>query len=117
MRINERQLGFFLSRVPEVMYFVYAPHTHKLYIFINVPTTVFGKPICLEWCLERLSTVMKWTPMEVRVYDYLQQERQLVRLFPIQLQQSVLGYSFVEAAHKARPSLDQIPSMQRRTEM
>ena len=93
MRINERQLGFFLSHVPEVMYFTYSPPNHKLYIYINVPKTVSGKSICLEWCLERLSTVMKSASMEVCVYDYLEQERQLVRLFPIQLQPSVPGYS------------------------
>ena len=94
MRINERQLDFSLSNVPEVMHFTYTPLNHTLFIFINVPTTVFGKPICLEWCLERLSTVMKRTQMEVRVYDYLEQERQLVHLFPIELQPTVLGYSF-----------------------
>jgi len=117
MRINERQMGFFLSRVPEVMYFTYSPCGHKLRFFINVPSTVFGKPICVEWCLERLSTVMKWTPMEVRVYDYLQQERQLIRLFPMQLQPTVLGYTFVDAVHKVRPTLEAVSRMQRRTEM
>jgi hypothetical protein len=81
MRINERQLGFFLSDVPEVMRFTYSPHNHKLYIFINVSTTGIGKEICLEWCLERFSLVMKRISMEVRVYDYLQRERQLVCLF------------------------------------
>jgi hypothetical protein len=117
MRINERQIGFFLSRVPEVMYFTYEPCGHKLYFFINVPSTVFGKPICLEWCFERLSWVMKWAPMEVRVYDYLQQETQLVRMFPMQMQPAVLGYSFIEAMHKARPTLEELPSMRKRTEI
>jgi hypothetical protein len=84
MSINERQLGFFFKRdVPEVMHFTYSPHNHKLHIFINVLTTGIGKEICLKWYLERLSTVTKLAPMEVRVYDYLQPERQLVRLFPI----------------------------------
>jgi hypothetical protein len=117
MRINERQLGFFLSRVPEVMSFTYERCGHKLHFFLNVPSTVFGKPICLEWCLERLSTVMKWAPMEVRVYDYLKQDTQLVRLFPIQLQPSMLGYSFVDAFHKARPSIESLPNLRKRTEM
>jgi hypothetical protein len=94
MRINERQLGFFLSHVPEVMYFTYSPPNHKLYIYINVSKTVSGISICLEWCLERLSTVMKSASMEVCVYDYLEQERQLVRLFPIELKPPVPEYSF-----------------------
>ena len=94
MRINEHQLGCFLGKVSEVMCFTYSPLNHKLHIYINVPTTAFGKSICLKWCLERLSTVMKRTSMEVRVFDYHQQERQLIRLFPIHLQPSVSGHSF-----------------------
>jgi hypothetical protein len=95
MRINERQLGFFLSDVPEVMRFTYSPHNHKLYIFINVSTTGFDESICLEWSLERLSTVIKWAPMELRFYDYLEQERQLVRLSPIELQLSSVDNGFI----------------------
>jgi hypothetical protein len=106
MRINEHQLGFFLGKVSEVMCFTYSPLNHKLHIYINVPTTAFGKPIFLEWCLERLSTVMKRTSMEVCVYDYLQRERQLVCLFPIQLQPSVLGYTLTN--QKVRLTLGKI---------
>jgi hypothetical protein len=91
MRIDEHQLGTSLGHVPEVMYFTYEPCDHKLHIFINVPTTLFGKPIGLEWCFERLSTVIKWAPMEVRVYDYLQQEHQVVYPFPTQLKPSVIN--------------------------
>jgi hypothetical protein len=113
MRINMRQIGFFLSRVEEVMYFMYQPREHKLVFFINVPSTVFGKPICFEWCLERLSTVISWAPIYVRAYDYLQQETQLARLIPIQLQPSVLGWSYVDALLKARPSLEQMSTLQK----
>jgi hypothetical protein len=115
MRINMRQIGFFLSRVEELMYFMYKPHENKLVFFINVPSTVFGKPICFEWCLERLSTVISWAPVYVRAYDYLQQETQLARLIPIQLQPSVLGWSYVEAVHKARPSLEQLANLQKQS--
>jgi len=104
MRMDERQIGFLLSRVENVMHFTHEPCGNKLFFFINVPWTFFGKPICFEWMFERLSYVMKWTPMQVRVYDYLQQETQLVHLMPIQMQPSLLGYSFVEAVQKARPT-------------
>jgi hypothetical protein len=111
-RVNMRQLGFFLSRVEQLMYFTYEPCGHKLIFFINVPSTVFGKPVCLEWCLERLSTVLVWSPIQIRVYDYLDQETQLVKLVPIQFQPNLMGYSFVEAVHQARPTLQSMASLQ-----
>jgi hypothetical protein len=112
-RVNIRQVGFFLSHVPEVMYFTYEPCGHKLIFFVNVPSTAYGKTICLEWCLERLSSVISWSPIEIRVYDYLQQETQFVQLVPIDFQPNLLGYSFIEAIHKARPSLDQLVNLQK----
>jgi len=111
-RLNLRQIGFFLSRVPEAMYFTFSERTNKIHFFLNVPSTVFGKQICLEWCLERLSFVTQWAPIEVRAYDYLRPELQLTRLVPIQFQPNVLGYSFVEAVHKARPTMEQLKQMQ-----
>jgi hypothetical protein len=116
MRVNTRQIGFFLSRVENVMYFTYEPYNHKLVFFINVSSTFFGKPICLEWCLERLSTVVSWAPIRIRTYDYLQKQIELTRLFPIQLQPSLLGYEFVEVAHKARPNLQSLPVLQHQKE-
>jgi len=113
MRINERQIGFFLSRVESVMYFTYEPYGNKLIFFINVPSTGFGKETCLDWCLERLSTVVTWAPIKVRTYDYLQPETQLVQLIPIQFQPALLGYQFVDAVHKARPTLESLPLMQK----
>jgi hypothetical protein len=112
MRINLRQVGFFLSRVPEAMYFTFDRRCNKINFFLNVPSTMYGKPICLEWCLERLSFVSSWAPIQVRAYDYLQQEVQLVRLMPIQLQPNLLGFSFVDAVHKARPTAEQLLRMQ-----
>jgi hypothetical protein len=112
MRLNLRQIGFFLSRVPEAMYFTYSEHANKISFFLNVPSTVYGKPICLEWCLERLSFVSQWAPIQIRAYDYLDQETQLVRLLPIQLQPNLLGYSFVDAVFKSRPTLEQLSKMQ-----
>jgi hypothetical protein len=112
-RINVRQIGFFLSRVENVMYFTYEPCGNKLIFFINVPPTMFGKPCCLEWCLERLSSVMTWSPIQIRVYDYLQHETELVQLVPIQFQPSLVGYSFVDAVHKARPSLESVANLQK----
>jgi len=95
------------------MYFTFEPCGNKLKFFLNVPSTVFGKPICLEWCLERLSFVTQWAPIQIRAYDYLQPEIQLVRLVPIQFQPpNLLGYSFVEAVQKARPTLEQLAQMQ-----
>jgi len=111
-RLNLRQIGFFLSRVPEAMYFTFSERTNKIHFFLNVPSTVFGKQICLEWCLERLSFVTQWAPIQVRAYDYLRPELQLTRLVPIQFQPNVLGYSFVEAVHKARPTMEQLKQMQ-----
>jgi len=114
MRINERQLGFFLSHMPEVMDFTYEPCGQKLSIFLNIPSSAFGKSICLEWALQRLSTVMKMAPMEVRVFDYLRPEIQLIRRVPMELQPAVLGYSYVDAVHKARPNMEQIKDMAKR---
>jgi len=111
-RLNLRQIGFFLSRIPEAMYFTYSEHANKINFFLNVPSTVYGKPVCLEWCLERLSWVTQWAPIKVRAYDYLQPEVQLVRLVPIQFQPNVLGYSFIEAIHKSRPTMEQLTKMQ-----
>jgi hypothetical protein len=112
VRINLRQIGFMLSQVPEAMYFTFSQRTNKLNFFVNVPSTVYGKPICLEWCFERLSFVTQWAPIQIRAYDYLQPETELVRLVPIQFQPNLLGYSFVDAVHKARPTLEQITQMQ-----
>jgi hypothetical protein len=112
MRLNLRQLGFALSHIEQVTYFTYNEHAHKINFFINVPSTVYGKPICFEWILERLSFVSSWAPMRIRAYDYLEQDIQLVRLFPVELQPNLLGYSFVDAIHKARPSLDAITAAQ-----
>jgi len=112
MRLNLRQIGFFLRRVPQLMYFTYSKRANKINFFINVPQDFYGKPICFEWCLERLSWVTQWAPIEVRVYDYLQQDTQLVRSVPITLPSNLLGWSFVEAVHKARPSLEQLAKIQ-----
>jgi len=112
MRLNIRQIGFFLSRVPEAMYFTFNERANKISFFLNIPSTVYGKPICLDWCLERLSFVSQWAPIQIRAYDYLEQETRLVRLLPIQLQPSLLGYSFVDAIHKSRPTLEQLSKMQ-----
>jgi len=116
-RINVRQIGFFLSRIEQVMYFTYEPCSNKLIFFLNVPSTVFGKPICLEWCLERLSSVVTWSPIKVRAYDYLQQETQLVQLVPIEFQPSLLGYSFIDVVHKARPNLESLANLKKRQQV
>ncbi|CAF0783616.1 unnamed protein product [Adineta steineri] len=112
MRINLRQIGFFLSRVPEAMYFTYNRRCNSISFFLNVPSTMYGKPICLEWCLERLSFVSSWAPIKIRAYDYLDQATELVRLMPMQLQPNLLGYSFVDAVHKARPTVEQLKKIQ-----
>jgi len=111
-RLNLRLIGFLLSRVPEAMYFTYSERYNRLNFFVNVPSSVYGKPICLEWCFERLSWVTQWAPISIRAYDYLRPDIELVRLVPIQFQPQLLGYSFVDAVHKARPSIEQIAQMQ-----
>jgi hypothetical protein len=113
MRVNHRQIGFLLSHVENVMYYTFDERCNKINFFMNVPSTHYGKQICMDWCLERLSFVTSWAPIEIRVYDYLVPEIQLVRLFPIQLQPNLLGYSFVDAVHKARPTLEQLQNLQR----
>jgi len=111
-RVNLRQVGFFLSRVPEAMYFTFHDENSKINFFFNIPSTVYGKQICFQWCLERLSFVAQWAPIEVRIYDYLKPETTLVRLLPIQFQPNLLGYSYVDAVLKARPSLEQLANIQ-----
>jgi hypothetical protein len=113
VRVNLRQIGFFLSQVPEALYFTMNEHANTISFYFNVPSTVYGKQICFPWCLERLSFVKNWAPIKIRAYDYLQQESQLVRLFPVQFQPNLLGYSFVDAVHKARPTLEQLAQMQK----
>jgi hypothetical protein len=95
------------------MYFTFDKRCNKINFFLNVPSTQYGKPICLQWCLERLSFVASWAPIQVRAYDYLQQEIQFARLVPIQLQPNLLGFSFVDAVHKARPTVEQIAQIQK----
>ncbi|UJR33964.1 hypothetical protein I4U23_021380 [Adineta vaga] len=111
-RVNLRQIGFFLSRVPEMIYFTFDTRANKLNFFLTVPSTMYGKDICFEWCLERLSMIEQWAPIRIRAYDYLQPESQLVRLMPVEFQPKVLGYSYVEAVHKARPTAEQIAKIQ-----
>jgi len=112
MRVNLRQIGFFLSRVPEMMYFTFDERANKFNFFLTVPSTMYGKDICFEWCLERLSMIEQWAPIRIRAYDYLQPETQLVRLMPVEFQPKVLGYSYVDAVHKARPTMEQLTKMQ-----
>mgnify|MGYP002385137476 FL=1 len=113
-RVDLRQLGFFVSRVPEVVYFTYNERSQRISFFLNVPSTVNGKQICFEWLFERLSTVTQWAPIGVRAYDYLQPEIQLVRIIPIDFKPSdLLGYSFVDAVQKARPTTEQLVEMQK----
>jgi hypothetical protein len=111
MRLNLRQIGFFLSRVPEAMYFTFHERANKINFFLNVPSTAFGKQICFKWCLERLSFVTQWAPVQIRAYDYLQRDTELVRLVSIDLKSNLLGYQFVEAVQKNRPTIEQIAKM------
>jgi hypothetical protein len=94
------------------MYFTFSERCNKINFFLNVPSDVYGKPICFDWCLDRLSFVTQWAPIQVRAYDYLQPETELVRLVPIQFEPNLLGYSFVDAVHKARPTVEQLAQMQ-----
>jgi hypothetical protein len=115
-RVNLRQIGFLMSRVENVMYFTFHERANTLNFFLNIPSTVYGKPICLEWYFERLSFVSSWAPVQARAYDYLEQDCQFARLFPVQLQPNSLGYSFVDAVHKVRPSLDDLAALHKQTE-
>jgi hypothetical protein len=115
MRINLRQIGFFLSKVPEAMYFTFDKRANKINFFLTVPSNMYGKQICLQWCLERLSMVSQWAPIAIHAYDYLQPESEVIRLMPVQLQSSLLGYSYVDAVHKARPTMEQLAKMQQQS--
>lgn len=99
------------------MYFTFSQRHNKINFFLNIPSTFYGKPICLEWCLERLSFVSQWAPIQIRAYDYLQPEVELVRLLPIQFQPNLLGYSFVDAVLKSRPTLEQLAQIQQSTQV
>ncbi|CAF4312517.1 unnamed protein product [Rotaria sp. Silwood2] len=74
---------FFLNRVSEAMHFIFNEHTNKINFFVNISSTIYGKQVCFEWGLEHLSLVRSWTLIQIRAYDYLQQESLLIRLFPI----------------------------------
>jgi hypothetical protein len=112
MRINLRQLGFFLGKTREVMHFTYHHRWHKLSVFLNCPWDHSGQEICFDWGLERLSNIVNYAPIEVRAYDYVQPDVNCSRLIPVQIQPALLGYSYVDAIHKARPSLENLASMQ-----
>jgi hypothetical protein len=114
MRIGVRQIGFFLSKIEQVMHFTYDVRCNKLTFFISLPMNMFGKPICLDWCLERLSQVINHAPIEVRAYDYTRPEITFSRLIPVQVQPSLLGYSFVDAVMKDRPKAEEFIMMQPR---
>lgn len=60
-------MKFVLSSVKEIMDFTYEPCDNKLVFFINVPSTIFDEPICLKWDLERLSWIVTWSPIKMRV--------------------------------------------------
>lgn len=113
-RVNLRQIGFLLSRVENVMYFTFHERENTLNFFFNVPSTVYGKPMCFDWYFERLSFVSSWAPVEARAYDYLEQNIEFARLFPIQIQPNLLGYPFIDAVHKARPSLDELAALHKK---
>ena len=108
-----RQLGFVLSQIENMIYFTFDERLHMLNFFINMPQTSYGKPLCFEWIFERLSHVISWTPIQVHAYDYLQQDTELTRLFPVQIQPNVAGYTFVDAVHKVRPSLEELAAIQK----
>jgi len=111
MRLNLRQIGFFLSQVPEAMYFTYHERANKINFFFTVPSTSFGKQICFKWGLERLSFVQLWKPVQIRAYDYLQRDTELVRLVSIDFKPNPVGYKFVEAVKKNSPTIEQLRKM------
>jgi len=108
VRINFRQLGFLVTRVPEVVYFTYDERLQRISFFLNIPQTVNGKQICFEWMFQRLSTVTQWAPITVRAYDYLRPEIHLVNLIPVEFTPNVIGYSFVDAVHEKQPTVEQL---------
>jgi len=111
MRINLRQLGFFLGKTPEVMHFNFHERWNKLNVFLNVPMMSAGKQICFDWALERLSSIVNYAPIEIRAYDYVRPDFTISRLIPVQVQPALLGWSYVDAIHKARPNIDAMAAM------
>lgn len=96
------------------MYFTYSERANKINFFLNVPSTAYGRPICLDWCLKRLSFVSQWAPIQIRAYDYLLPEVELVHLLPINFKSNLLGYQFVDAVLKNRPTFEQLSEIQQR---
>jgi len=94
------------------MHFNFHRRWNKLSIFLNVPWANAGKQVCFDWALERLSSVVNYAPIEIRAYDYVQPDYTMSRLVPVQIQPALLGYSFVDAVHKARPKIDSLAMMQ-----
>jgi hypothetical protein len=101
-RINPHEIKSFLCRVDDVMDFTYEPCDNKLVFFINLPSTKFNKKVSFEWELERLSWVNMWTPIQTRVYDYLQYETELVQLVPIQFEPNSIGDRYVDDVFEVR---------------
>lgn len=95
------------------MFFNFFEDRGVLNFFWNVPSSSFGKQTCFEWVFERLSFVATWSPIRVRVFDYLSQETQSSQLLPVQLSPNVAGYTFVDAIIKARPSFEELVNIRR----
>jgi len=70
-----------------------------------------GKQICFDWALERLSSIVNYAPIEIRAYDYVRPDFTISRLIPVQVQPALLGWSYVDAIHKARPNIDAMAAM------
>ena len=95
------------------MYFTFDERARSLNFFINMPQSHYGKAICFDWIMERLSYLISWKSVQVHAYDYLQQDTELQRLFPTKFEPSVAGYDFITAVHKDRPSMEQLATMRK----
>jgi len=106
-RVNLRQIGFFAERYSQLVYFYYRHHRHTMVFFVQLPVEQQSKPWCMEWPIERLSTVINQQAVEVRAYDYLKPEICYKKLFNVvdAIQPQLLGYEYVERFLQSRPDI------------
>ncbi|CAF1158418.1 unnamed protein product, partial [Didymodactylos carnosus] len=96
-RVNLRQIGFFAERYSQLVYYYYRRHRHTMVFCVQFPIEQQSqsKPLCMEWSVERLSTVINQQAVEVRAYDYLTAEICSKKLYNVvdAIQPQLLGYS------------------------
>ncbi|CAF0859596.1 unnamed protein product [Didymodactylos carnosus] len=112
-RVNLRQISFFVQRYNQIVYYYYRRHRHTMVFFVQCPIGQQSKEMCMEWPIERLSTVINQQPIEVRAYDYLKPEICSRKLFNVvdAIKPQALGYEYVKFFLQSRPDIKSVPTM------